>query len=226
MKHDDGIKVSLSRSDGANLVEFENGERKQDLNFNGQFDSSIITGEAGQKFTVRVDFDDAFKFHGPASEDCGVMIVIACGHAQQALGSRGDVQMFFDNAPRRDYFSAFDTWPTETSDPVEVDLKLPEPEGKSATLTFTGRLQLTFSAIETATDADTAWQRSFNANKGCVAVFVVRGYLYHPRTKTLDLAHFCAQDRAVTEPPPSYWSVAISLRCRVHVNFLQDTRVR
>ena len=162
--HADDISVGIYHLHGPKYKEYDNPHFQRPDDFRGSVASRLITAPPGNAFEVRVRFGKDFKLFNAT----GVEIVIAIGESTERLSWDDNSQVFFiklrkSDLPCEHRFTRFTTWKSH-HDPDSKDslyMQMPQP-------------------IQSNNTASTAWlldDAAFDANPGCVSVFVTRGHL-------------------------------------------------
>ena len=181
-KHADGIDVCIHQLNGAEYKEYNNPYFKRPDDFNGSVASRLIGGQAGHAFEVRIVFDRNFKPFNAT----GVEIAIAIGGVTDRLSWDDNSQTFFIKLNKADlpcehrftYFTAWESHDDPDSQQL-LHMQVPEPDRKSTYLCLFLNTSL-LTCVANAATASTAWlldTAAFEANPGCISVFVVRGSL-------------------------------------------------
>ncbi|KAK4506006.1 hypothetical protein PRZ48_003971 [Zasmidium cellare] len=155
----DGVRLWLEYL-GHNAVDcYENPYQVLPTNGDSNFLSRAIQATPGDELKINLNFSTDFDL-GAAS---GVRVTLAIGHTELDPTDLSTSQSWWidaDNLKRSHSFKFFSTWETEISKAEAIRLTFPVPDD---------------NPVEGSKNV--MWQYMHLANKGCIAVSVVRGDL-------------------------------------------------
>ncbi|KAK5122814.1 hypothetical protein LTR85_003729 [Meristemomyces frigidus] len=192
MRLNNGIEVTLLDAKQSVLTEHYNPLSQRSEDFEGELASVLVSADDKQPVALSLTIPEQFDLEG--AED--VKVVIACGHDQQNGHSLKNVQVHSidkANVVGTHIFDCFKLW--------DISTGASQGGARLEKLTLPDAVGLN-EAIE-AVNMPTSYQNTYIANKGCIAVFVVRGHLEAPLPV---LRYPYRSVLSATEPPIAQWA--------------------
>jgi len=217
--HQDGISVTLELTDGTKVIEYAHTRERED----DDALRAIVSIEHGIEFEIKFKVDRDFK---PFSSE-GLKVVVACGHTRQEPWALHDVQAFYisneDAVGERYYLDCFSLFRHEDVENAMAHSRVsradewalfeaPRPKRELALQFRLCDTVLTPFTVYAAEQVhEDWWQESFNADEGCITVFVVRG--------KLDGETDTEREKYATDPPEVYRRVSrVSFPCVIEAD--------
>jgi hypothetical protein len=177
MYHKDGIHVYLvARGNEIEEFAYPSGQDPADTERNDT--RAIISAKLNTPFTIVLELTKNFRRFSAE----GLKLTVAIGHNHQTPEDLDDVQAWhipMDRTFGGDMWTRKQLcWDGKSHEPLINDIRIPAPEGRSiTTLTFCHHMLTSSVAYKFDAVPNNDWVETYNAAKGCIAVYVVRGKL-------------------------------------------------